>query len=237
MLEEEDWDLLNARLSDVLTNGDFNFVVAAQRFTSTMVASLDYLNATSRYGRYHLVQVLRLEGGNQLTAYSAQVVAGPSKTGGTGLSGPAGPANEADFLASISDDAYRDALKDIFSTAAALGLIMYWGSKGTSMRIKTPDRHEPLSIAWAFPEGWQWSGAHHLSLGVDHSSLEKTPTVAPAVGAFIQRIKAIPGAKPVTTKLDAYMFEPAVAPGAKSAIIAALEELVDSVQALGEYQP
>jgi hypothetical protein len=236
MLDKDDWDLLNTRLSDVLTNGDFRFVVAAQRFTPTMVASLDYLNATSRYGRYHLVQVLMLEG-NLLTAYSAQVVAGPSNA----IAAPerqvsSGQANEADFLANITDDAYREAMKDIFSTATALGLVVYWGLKGASLRIKTPDRNEPLSIAWTFLEGDGFMGARHVTLGVAPSPLKHTPSVAPAVEAFIQRIKAIPGAKPVMAKLDAYMFEPAVVPGAKVAIIAALEELVASVHALGDYQ-
>lgn len=74
-LSEEELAALLARLTDVLANGDLRFVVAAQRFTPAMVKSLQYLNATARYGQYSLVQVIRLQS-DQLSAYSAQVVSG-----------------------------------------------------------------------------------------------------------------------------------------------------------------
>ncbi len=60
---------------------------------------------------------------------------------------------------------------DILATCAALGLVVYWGSKGASIRIKTPDRSEPLSIAWCFLEGDQWYGARNVTLGVDPATL------------------------------------------------------------------
>ncbi len=230
-LSPEETQALDMRLSDVLASGDFVYVVAAQRFTFTMIKSLDYLNATMRAGRFYLVELVRLQG-QDLIAHAAQVVARPTKSVASSGSASTTQANEADFLEAIGDDAYREAMQDIFVTCATLGLVIYWGSKGCSIRIKTPDRSEPLSIAWCFLEGDQWNGARHLTLGVDLATLAQTPSVQPAVLAFLERVKAIPGCKPVPTKLNAYTFAPAVVPGAKLALVEALETLVEDVQAV-----
>ena len=40
------------RLAEVLETGDFHYVVSAQRFTTTMQTSLEYMNATMRFGRF-----------------------------------------------------------------------------------------------------------------------------------------------------------------------------------------
>jgi len=227
---------LGRRLSEVLETGDFTYVVAAQRFTSSMMTSLEYLNTTMRRGRFYLVEIVRLHG-LDLVAHAAQVVASPHRSAGSSGSVAAGHANEADFLNAIESDAYREAMKDIFSTCATLGLIMFWGAKGASIRIQTPDRSEPLSVGWAFLGGDQWFGAKHLSLGVDQASLAQTPSVREAVLRFVEHVKTIPGAKPLTTKLDACIFEPTAVPAAKDAIIAALDDLVQSVQSGSSNRP
>lgn len=232
-LSEEELAALLARLTDVLANGDLRFVVAAQRFTPAMVKSLQYLNATARYGQYSLVQVIRLQS-DQLSAYSAQVVSGTVRGASPGASDSATHTNESDFLAGVPDDQYRDALQDLLSTAGALGLLTYWGSKGASLRLKTPDRNEPLSIGWVFTDQPGWYGMRHLTFGVDPESLKSVPSVAPAVRTFVREVSTIPGARPVTSKLDAHMFEPQVVPEAKVAIESALENLVNSVRELEE---
>jgi hypothetical protein len=194
-----------------------------------MTRSLEYLNTTMRFGRFYLVEVVRLVG-QDLAAHAAQVVATPPKKIVSSGSLSSSQANEADFLLGIDDDHYRDAMKSILSTCDALGLTIYWGAKGASVRMPTPDRTEPLSIGWAFLDGDQWFGAKHLTLGVDQSSLAQTPTVRSSVLAFVGRVGAIAGAKQVTTKLDAHTFEPDVVPAAKDEIVEALETLVEAVQ-------
>lgn len=229
-MSEDEQSALDSRLSDVFATGDFIFVVAAQRFTPAMTVSLEYLNTTMRHGRFYLVEVVRFTG-RDLTAHAAQVVAAPSKRSAPGGSAVAGQANEADFLAAIEPDAYRDAMKDILSTCVTLGLAIAWGAKGASIRMATPDRNEPLSVAWVLPPDTHWQGARHLTLGVDHNSLGTTPSVRDAVLGFVGRIKAIPGAKAVPGKLDGYIFAPEIVPTAKDAIVAALELLIQAVQA------
>lgn len=227
-LNDEERTALHSRLAEVLATGDFVFVVAAQRFTPAMVRTLEYLNTATRFGRYFLVEVVRLSG-RDLTAHAAQVVAGPPARATTS-SGAASQANETDFLAAIPGLEYRDAMADILVACATLGLAVQWQSQGASIRIQTPDRPEPLSIGWVFLEGPHYKGARHLSLGVDPASLAKTPSVQAPVTAFIHRVKAITGATPVSTSLEAWMFLPAATPAAKQDILEALEDLVKAFQ-------
>jgi hypothetical protein len=226
-LDDAGWDELVRRLEQVLATGDFLFVVAAQRFTASMMASVDYLNATMRFGRFFLVQVIRLEGSG-LAAYSAQAIAAPSMSS-IGPSQVPGGANEADFLSAIVNPEYREAMGDLLSGARSLGLVLQWYSKGASIRLRTPDRHEPLSVGWMFLEDGQWYGARHVTLGADDDSLRQTPSVSPAVQEYRKRVKSLPGARPVASKLDAYTFLPENFPAVKDEVLQVLEELVTEV--------
>jgi hypothetical protein len=231
MLGEDELESLRTRLTEVLVNGDFKFVVAAQRFTPAMAKSLDYLNSTARFGRYYLVQVIKLAG-NQLSAYSAQVVAGTTVSRPQGS--VAGRMNEADFLAAATDEAYREALADLFSTVKALGLVTFWGAKGASIRIRTPDGVEPLSVGWVF-HGPGWLGTRDLTLGVDPSSLAARPTVAPSVNAFVAELASIPGGRKLPGQIQAYSFEPLQFVQVQPSIVAGMERLVGAVRALGDW--
>jgi hypothetical protein len=227
-LNEDEHATLVARLVEVLTNGDFHYVVSAQRFTSAMQTSLEYMNATMRFGRFYLVEIVQLQGG-ELTAHAAQVVAAPSKKSATGSSNVERQADEAGFLASASDESYRDALRDLLASLSALGLEVKWREVGASIRFVTPDRRQPLSIGWLMPEGSQWQGARMVSFGVDPWSLKKTPSVADAVARFTTGLATIPRASPVTGKLDAFTFAPAVLPGALPQLVSLIETLVRDV--------
>ncbi|MEV6281546.1 hypothetical protein [Kribbella sp. NPDC051770] len=226
-LGDEELESLRTRLADVLLSGDFKFVVAAQRFTAAMSKSLDYLNSTARFGRYYLVQVIKLAG-NQLSAYSAQVVAGTAVTRPLGATGRM---NETDFLAAATDDVYRDALADLFSTVKALGLAMSWGTRGVSIRIKTPDRVEPLSIGWVF-HGLGWNTTRDVTFGVDPQSMKGTPTVEPLVDAFVAEMAKVSRARKVPGQLQAYSFGPTEFIQAQPSIVAGMERLVESVREL-----
>jgi len=217
------WDEFVDRLEKVLSDGDFNYVVAAQRFTPQMIRSLDYLNSAVQMGKYHLVQLVHLAG-QDMTGYVAQSVASSrAKSRRPTSSG----VNEAGFLASQTDAAYKDALQDIFAACHTLGLSFEWGVRGASFRLATPDRTEPLSVGWIFPDGYNWSGLRFLNLGYDSASSKYTPSVAGALESYLQAVSKISGGTPVTSKtLKAWMWEPAKVPAAKEAIIQAFEALV-----------
>jgi len=223
-LSAEEKESLHQRLGFVLANGDITFAVAAQRFTGQMTSSLDYLNATMRYGRFFLIEVVRL-GGKDLTAYAAQVVARPATK--TAAVTSAGRLNEADFIESLEPEKFRETVRTILAACSDLGLAVSWYSAGCSLRLRVSDRREPLSVGWIFREGGQWSGAKHLTLGVDTASLKMTPSVSSAVLAFVDQIADVTGGVPATGRgLSAYVFAPAHAPDAEQAILTALESLV-----------
>lgn len=231
-LMRTDWQLtgeeevaLYERLGKVLSTGDFHYAVAAQRFTGAMRTSLQYLNETMKYGRFFLLELVRLEGGD-LVAHAAQVVEAPSRAG-TGAPSSARTDLEQ-FLARIPDAEYRESLQDVLTGAAAMGLAVTWGSKGASIRLKTPDRAEPISVAWAFAPGDQWYGAKHLTLGFDPATLEVTPSARVAVEAYQQRVSALTGALATAGQLRAATFTPAALPGVKDEVVSALEDLVEA---------
>jgi hypothetical protein len=75
-----------------------------------MKGTVDYLNETTRAGRYYLVELIRLDGSGP-TAYAAQVVQKPASRSSCG--GAAAPhPSEDDFLSRISDPARRPAESD-----------------------------------------------------------------------------------------------------------------------------
>ena len=227
-LDDDEWAALTLRLDRVLSTGDFYFVVAAQRFTDQMHDTARYLNETTRHGRYFLVEIIRLDSADQ-TAYAAQVVGRPASRSASG--GPVSKATESDFLAAIGEPAYREAMSELFSTVRALGLQIVWYSKGASVRLKSPDRNEPISVGWLFLEGGQWYGARHVTFGVDLSTLKNHPTLVPAITAFCGKLNQIPGGKPTSSGLNAVTFEPDVFPGARSALFDLLGELKTAADA------
>lgn len=229
-LDEQEWEALISRLDKVLTTGDFYFVVAAQRFTDAMKGTVDYLNETTRAGQFYLVELIRLDGSGQ-TAYTAQVVQKPASRSSSG-GGAASQASEDDFLARISDPAYREAMSELFANASALGLSMAWGSKGASIRLKSPDRDEPISVGWVFLQGDQWTWAKHVTLGVDPNTLQNHPTIAAAILDFCEAVKAVPGAKAAGGKSNAAIFEPAVFVGVRTQLFELLASLTTSVESL-----
>ncbi len=229
-LDEQEWDTLTSRLDKVLATGDFHFVVAAQRFTDAMKGTVDFLNETTRVGRYYLVKLIRLDGSAQ-RAYAAQVVQKPASRPSSG-GGAASQASEDDFLARIIDPAYRESMSELFASATALGLSLAWGSKGASIRRKSPDRDEPISVGWVFLEGDQWTWAKHVTLGVDPNTMQNHPTIAAAILEFCEAVKTIPGAKAAGGKSNAAIFEPAVFVSVRAQLFELLASLTTSVESL-----
>lgn len=233
-LSDEELASLMVRLAEVLATGDFHFVVAAQRFTMSMQASLEYMNATMSFGRFYLVEIVQLLGAD-LTAHAAQVVAAPPRrTGSSGSRIASGQADEAALVSSFDNSEVREAIRDIISACSTLGLEVKWRDRGASVRFTTIDRRQPLSIGWLLPEGSQWQGAKFVTFGVDPSSLEHTPSVEGPVLRFAERLSQIPGARKVAGKLNAYMFEPLAITAAVGSLVAELEVLVAETGGTGD---
>jgi hypothetical protein len=221
--DELDWDEFVDRLATVLSDGDFHYVVAAQKFTPQMTRSLEYLNTAVQVGHYHLVQMIQFNG-QDMTAYAAQSIMSASRA-----PRPSARASidEVSFLASIEDVAYREALSDIFDSCRALGLTFEWGTTGSSIRLATPDRSEPISVGWIFSEVPSWGGLTYLTLGYDPSSAKQTPSVIDALTSYVEQVSGIAGASAVKSRfLSACTWKPPQVTASKVQIIKALQMLV-----------
>jgi hypothetical protein len=220
---EFDWDAFVAKLEKALTDGDFVYVVAAQKFTPQMTRSLEYLNTVTQAGRYHLVQLIQLDG-EAMQAYVTQAVVTSKPSRQRSLKTRV---KEGEFLAAIDDADYRAALEDVFDRCRALGLSFEWGPAGSSIRLATPDRAEPLSIGWVFSGAPGWSGLTHLTLGYDEKSAKATPSISAALASYVEAGQSIPGAKVVAAKdLRAWTFQPSAVKASKAQIIEVFEDLV-----------
>lgn len=227
-LEPSGLEALESRLSEVLMSGDFTFVVVAQHFTPSMESSVAYLNDVATRGRYFLIELVELRG-NDLVAYSAQVIARPAPAS-SARSSARSLAGEEEFLATITDPTYREALADLLARCRSLGLRTAWGVHGTSLRLPVADTAEPLSVGWLFGDRPAWSGLTHLTLGYDADSLKTRPSAQAAVAAYARKVADLPGAARVTKgSLVAVTSTPEQIIANADAIQAALQELVTAM--------
>lgn len=123
-------------------------------------------------------------------------------------------------------------MSELFASATALGLHLTWGSKGASVRLKSPDRDEPISVGWVFVEGDQWTWAKNVTMGVDPNTLQDHPTMTAVILDFCEAVKKVPGAKPAGGKSNAAVFESAAFVNVRAELFELLAALTDSVESL-----
>jgi hypothetical protein len=134
--------------------------------------------------------------------------------------------DEDQFLRSLDNDSYRDALVRLFDAATDVGMVFEWGSVGSSIRLHTPDRVEPLTVAWVFSERAGWSGLRHLTLGYDMSSAASTPSVQDALNEYVNAVRLVPGATRARARaLHAYTFAPEAVCAQQDQLVRLLRDL------------
>lgn len=187
---EEETGLFRDQLTQQLDSGAFHYVVVAQLFTPTMYRTVEYLNTAMSRARFYAVELVRFAA-HDLSAFESRTVLKPaSQSSGS----PRVVMGEKRFLEQINDNAYREALQEILEVCRGLSLRFSWGTAGTSIRLLSPDRSKPLSIAWLFPPGVSgWMGLTDLTLGFDTEAVEQTTPMAPVLNDYIKRVAALPG--------------------------------------------
>lgn len=187
-ISEGEFAELSDHLSQQLRDGQFHYVLLAQRFTEPVTRTLEYLNSTSK-SLFYAVEVVRFNG-DGLDAFETRVVLKPSSS--PNRVSPANAVNETQLIESISDETYADAVRELFQVARASGLRFHWGSIGVSIRVPVPDHTEPVSIAWLFPPGRSgWSGFTDLTLGFDRSQAKRSPSSQPALAKYVEAVSLI----------------------------------------------
>jgi hypothetical protein len=141
---------MHERLLQQLKAGSFHYVLVAQRFSATTEQTVRYLNSALQAARFYGVELVRFTGG-ETSAFEARTILKPERL--SSAKSGAGSMDESRFLDSILDEEYKNALQEILEACRGLGLRFEWGTVGTSIRVPTPDRAEPLTIGWLFPSG------------------------------------------------------------------------------------
>ncbi len=227
-LSEEELSVFRDRITQQLDSGAFHYVVVAQRFTPTMEQTVEYLNAAMSSARFYAVELMRFTA-DGISAFESRTVLKPEPH--TLSSREATFVNESQLLGQIGSDDYRTELQALLEVCHGLGLRFSWGKAGTSIRLPTPDRAEPLSIAWLFPPGVSgWMGLVDLTLGFDTTSVGQTPSAASAVQDYVDRVAALPGVRPAKpTWLSGYHLNPDTTIRHRHQIAEIFAELVQQV--------
>jgi hypothetical protein len=221
---DEEASAIRDSIAQRLVSGAFHYVVAAQRFTVTMERSLQYLNVTMPSCRFHAVEVVRFKSAN-VSAFETRSLLRGMQTSAANV--PRG-AVDVLFFESLESDEYRHALENLFEVCRGLGLRFEWQSLGTSIRIRTPDRTEPLSIGWAFPPGKSgWYGLRHLTLGYDPASAAGRPSMRSVLDWYTTELQRLPGVQaPQSSKIQGVNLVPQVTIQLQGRLEEVLAELV-----------
>ena len=225
-LASEEVESFRNRLSEQLASGAFHYLLVAQQFTPSTERTVEYLNATSKAARFYAVELVRF-GSGAVSAFEARTVLKP-----TVVKTSVGESLDLErILQAVEGDDYRAAMRELLEVCGGLGLIIFWGKAGVSIRLRTPDRTEPLSIGWLHPTGVVgWMGLRDVTLGFDTSSSSAVPSAAGPLEDYVRALSGIPGAaKAKPHGLRGYHLAPAVVVRERKRITEILASLVQAV--------
>lgn len=226
----EDFEPLAAQIRKQLESGEFHYLLVAQRFTSTIEKSIEYMNAKMSGPRFYAVELVRFAN-DGLNAFESRTILKPAPDPPGG--GPRTKITIAEFLAEVPEGDYRQFLEELLDTCTGLKLAVQPGDRGLSIRIPFAGARPPFSIGWLFPpDRVGWKKFTDVTLGYVRGKIESPPeALLTALAAYSASIGAVPGARRVAdVKFDAHTLEPEQAMRGSREIIGAIEDLVGAFQ-------
>lgn len=214
------WD----RLSSDLADGTFTYVVAAQRLTTPMLRTAEYLNATHRSSRFYLVELVRFAGQAGEEVFEARTVLRPMPSSTPSSSAPRKKLTLAALMRRIGETPYTGAILTLLDAATKRELVLFWGSAGLSIRLRS--RTTGLaSVGWFNPpEVVGWNGLRDLVLGYSDTSkayLQEKARIDP----FMDRVSDLGGDPVSVGTLRGFHFTP-------EQVVAQIDTIIDALDLL-----
>ena len=227
-MTEEERSGFKDHVATQLANGTFHYVLCAQRIIPTTVRTIDYLNQISRGPRFFAVEFVRFRG-TDIEAFESRTVAKPQSRSSSATDSSI---TETKLLSQVDDLEYRAKLRDFLAAVSGLGLRIEWGSVGCSIRLPTPYRPEPITVAWLFPPNQSgWMGLTDLTLGFDKATADRIPEALPHLETYAQAVSKWGGVEPdMRSTLEAYRLPPRQFISQARKVVDLLAELADSVR-------
>lgn len=102
----------------------------------------------------------------------------------------------------------RTSAARVVDVAQGLGMTVFYGSVGASLKIDVPERDAPLSVAWLYPPGHNGiHGTRNFAVGFVIKTLNGLPEARPLLEALVGRASKLEGAEVVPgAGLDGFML-------------------------------
>jgi hypothetical protein len=223
-----DPDELLRRLRADLRSGAFTYVLAAQSLTPAMERSMDYLNNTMSDARFYGVELVKFEERDgRLRAFEGRTVIAPRLERRSALASE----QREELLARFGAD-HRPAVAEVLDAATSLGLTVYYGTVGASLKVQIPDRDAPVSIAWMYPpDRVGHKGTRDLTLAFDRSAATTYAKSLQRLEEYAESAGALDGEAPKSSDLEGIVIRCDTAPSQMSAIRQTLEVVTNELVA------
>lgn len=187
--EAFDPDVFERGLRSRLDDGGFQFVVVAQVITRNMRETIAYLQQTHATGNFHGVELVKFSSGpDGVTAFEGRAVTTPTRRTST-----SGAGSLSAILDRVDDLGHRERLRQLADYCQSLGMSHEVGSAGVSIRMRVPDRQEPVTVAWVYPpDVTGWMGLRGLNLGVDIATVRHM-TVKAHFDGYVDALRRLSG--------------------------------------------
>ena len=220
-LSEEELEQFLETLSRQLETGFCHYVLMAQRFTNTMETTTKYLNTITPAVSFWAVELVRFTGGGMSAFETRTMFKPPSGTGRPPR------IDEENLLAQVPDAPYREALRELLAACRGLGLTLYSGAAGISIRVPVTEQPGFVSVAWLFPpEKRGYRGLRDWTMGYDES-LKLAPATLAVLENYVGSVQSLPGVEETKTpKMRVLRCSPEVVVASKDQIVNILAEVL-----------
>jgi hypothetical protein len=226
-LTDDEGQAIRDSIVQQLRTGAFHYIAVAQRFAPSVLRTIEYLNASMQRGRFYAVELVRFAGAG-ISAFEARTLlkAEPSRGESRGET-----IDESQFLESIPDPEYREALQSFLDFCHGFGVLVYRGTAGMSLRVPSVGSGPLLSVGWLFPPGKSgWMGLRDTTFGYDEATASRYPSLRVRLDTYVADPGRIPEAEPLNKRgLKGSVLKPAAFVRRMNDVKGAIERLVLSV--------